>query len=276
MTNDGGGNYSFDIPDEENSEYDVDYHIKITDNAGNETRFPSSGDYTVDITPAGVDHFTFIYPLSGTRYAGTWFTTVVEARDVFDNVVADFDGAGETVKFTADEGGVSVFVQETGTNESGVFIDGVWAGSVQFGQGGGITPSDNTIVLTATDSDSPGKTGSVTMTTSGDDFGATAGALVEGVNGEGGDSGTGVEGAKDAEQPVVTDGGSSADQKAGVPWRDKLPYALTALGALAFVGFGIRWWMGPKGPGNNGGTNLFSMLFMSLKTVATKLRMFFW
>jgi hypothetical protein len=275
MTDDGSGNYSFDIPDEENSEYDVDYHIKVTDNTGNETKFPSSGDYTVDITPAGVDHFTFIYPLSGTRYAGTWFTTVVEARDVFDNVVADFDGAGETVNFSTDEGGVSVFVQETGTNESGVFIDGVWAGSVQFGQGGGITPSGNDILLTATDSDNPGKTGTVTMTTSGSDFGTTAGALVEGANNrEGGDGGTGVQGAKDAEQPVVTDGGSSADQKAGIPWRDKVPYALTALGALAFVGFGFKWWNFPGGPGSRGGTNLFSMLFSTLKTAATKIRMF--
>lgn len=286
MTDDGGGTYSFSIPDEENSEYDVDYHIKITDNAGNETRFPSSGDHTVDIVPAGIDHFTFIYPTSGTRYAGTWFTAVVEGRDQYNNLAENFEGTGDTVNFTTDEGSVSVFVQETGTNESGIFDNGVWAGQIQFGEGGGITPSGNDIILTASDSDDAGRNGSTTMTTSGSDFGTTmSGASVEGVQdgaevgSEGGAMGgegvTSEGGVPVVEGEKATQGeGSQASIPASSPWREYLPWAV-GVAALIFLGGGIKWLINRNKNGSGGGS-ISGMVFSMFKNLATKIRIFFW
>ncbi|MEW5847124.1 MAG: Ig-like domain-containing protein [Bacteroidota bacterium] len=286
MNNDGDGNYSYSVPDEENSEYNVHYYIEVIDNTGNKNRIPDTGDYSVDIVPAGVDHFTFIYPTSGTRYAGTWFTVVLQARDQFNNVVDSFDGAGETVNFTTDESNVSVFVQETETNESGVFDKGIWGGQIQFGEGGGITPSDNNIVLIATDSDNPAKTGNVAMTTSGEDFGMVMGTVDGAETGTGGeniinDGGEAVTGGEESpsvqgeqDGAVVPEDEQVTDDNVAPWWKKFLPWMEIALG-LAFVGWAIPWWIRRKG-GGAGGSNLIGIFFSTLKTAGQKIRMFLW
>lgn len=174
-------------------------------------------------------------------------------------------------------------MQETGTNESGTFDNGIWGGQIQFGEGGGITPSDNNIVLTATDSDNPAKTGNVTMTTSGGDFGTTMGASVEGAQ-DGAEVGTsgeaiGGEGVTNEGGAPVVEGeqavqGEQANAPATNPWKNYLPWTAGAV-ALIFVGGGITWWIRRRGGGNGGGS-ISSLLFSTLKTAATKVRLFFW
>jgi hypothetical protein len=268
MTNNGGGDYSYDIPDEENASYIVDYYIKALDNVDNDATDGSSGSpHAIDITPASATHFTFIYPMTGTRYAGTWFTTVIQAEDQFGNVATGFSGTGDKVVFTTDEA-VSVIVEDTVTNNSGAFDGGTWAGRIKFGTGG-VTPSGNNIVLTATDSDFPGKTGTVTMTTLGINFGTIAGVESNGSDG------SQVQGDQaPADQGVLDDGVvKDGSPVASVPWYKSLPFEIIAI--LALIGSTIWWWI--RRQGANGGVGGFgSFVFTTLKTAASRARMFLW
>jgi hypothetical protein len=277
MSCDGSWHCTYDIPDEENSDYDVKYYIRALDVVNNDAFDGTSGSpHTVDVTPASVTHFVFTYPTSGTRYAGTWFTTVIEARDQFDNVATGFNGSGDKVSFTTDEGGVSVFVQATGTNQSGAFDKGIWADKIQFGGGGAITPSGSNIVLTASDTDDAGRNGSVTMTTSGATFGTT---MVAGVENDG--SGGGDGSVQGDEAPAGDEGtlGEGANKNVVVvpvgdtPWYKSLPAEIIAI--LILIGSTIWWWIRRRGSSGGAG-NLGSFMFTTLKTAAKSVRMFLW
>jgi hypothetical protein len=251
----------------------IEYYIKATDNVG---KIEETEEFTIEID-SEIDYFTV--SVSGSeKTSGVAFAANVSAFDAYDNLF-DYDGLasigleGKQIDDSwaeLDENSYSITVE--GTETDVISFDGesqLIAMVTIEGMAEGTGTAFDTIRIFVDKSDDEAITGtSADITIS--DFRAT----VAGVESENGDGGTGVQGAKDAEQPVVTDGGSSADQKAGIPWRDKVPYALTALGALAFVGFGLKWWNFPGGPGSRGGTNLFSMLFSTLRTAATKIRMF--
>jgi len=276
MSCDGSWHCTYDIPDEENSDYEVKYYIKALDNANNDaTDGNDSSPHTVSINPASATHFVFTYPTTGTRYAGTWFTTVIEARDQFNNVAEGFDGSGDKVNFTTNVAGVSAFAQVTGTSQSGAFDKGIWADKIQFGRdlvGAGTDISS--IVLTASDTDASSRNGSVTMTTAGGDFGT---GLVAGVenNGIGGGEDGSVEGdqAPTGDQGVLGDGAQNeVGAPAPAPWYRSLPFEIFV--ALIF-GSTIWWWIRRRGVSGGAG-GFSSFMFTTLKTAASRARMFLW
>jgi len=90
------------------------------------------------ITPGALHHFIF-NPISSPQTAGSGFNVTITAKDVHENTVTSFSGAGSTADLTASTGAGTISPANTGA-----FTNGSWTGNIT------ISKSQASVAITAT------------------------------------------------------------------------------------------------------------------------------
>ncbi|MFZ2188346.1 MAG: Ig-like domain-containing protein, partial [Candidatus Moraniibacteriota bacterium] len=262
--NDQDGTWEATIDVQQSISGKMEYYVIAEDAANNpDTDNNSGSNWKITVVAGELDHFE-VYSDTDPITSGDSFIITVIAKDQYGNNKNNIATANLTVKGWNGSAYVAI-TDYTASPASLTYTGNALKTSTITLTGTGGTVYDQIQVI-ATESSDADITGSV-------DLGATGfSATVAGVESNGSDGSVEGDQATPADQGVLGEGAQNEGLGSPVPWYRSLPFEIFV---ALFFGSTIWWWIRRRG--SSGGAGSFSsFMFTTLKTAASRVRMFLW